>query len=233
MATDPIQVFVSPTERHPSIKNLGRASMLPEDYGCDVAWRANGQWWGVQRKEVSDFIASVQDGRLAKEIGQMRGRLAIPMIVIEGKVQWDNNGNLISKGYGMQITQQQWHGMLFAITYQGVAVLFTATTPETAVIVTSLTAWSQKDNHTSLLRRPGPDKTSMWGTVDNKDWARHLLQGFPGIGPQVAQDIIDHFGGIPLQWTVTPAQMMKVKGLGKGRIKTLMEAFQTPPATTP
>jgi Fanconi anemia group M protein len=231
--TDDVTIYVAPSERHPAMIGLAdKISNLPEQYGCDIIWRAHNQWWGIQRKEIKDFIASIMDGRLAKELGQMRGHVNTPIVVIEGRLKWSSNDILMLGGYGQQITKAQYHGMLFAIMHEGVHVIFTDDTPGTVQLAKHLAAWSQKESHTSLSRRPGPEKTNMWGTVDNRDWAKHLLQGFPGIGPTVAEDIINHFGKVPLQWTVTGKQLMEVPGIGQTRAKALLQAF-TPGASGP
>lgn len=226
-STDDITIFVAPSERDPHIKGLAdRISNLPEQYGCDIIWRAQDQWWGIQRKEVKDFFASVQDGRLAVELAQMRGNLAIPLVVIEGKLTWSNDDILMHSTYGQTVTRQAFHGMLFSITHEGANVFFTESTRHTAALVRHLASWSQKENHNTFKRRPGAESSTSWGKASNLDWARWLLQGFPGIGPQVATDIIQHFGRVPLRWDVTPAELIKVPGIGKTRAKALIEAFE-------
>lgn len=221
-------VFVAPTERHPAIKKLGtKISTLPEQYGCDILWRAQHQWWGVQRKEIKDFIASIVDGRLAKELGQMRGHVALPLVVIEGRLRWSTDDVLIENRYGQTINRQQFNGMLFSITAEGANVFFTEDTEHTAQLTKHLILWSQKESHNTMQRRPGPQQASAWGKASNHDWARHLLQGFPGIGNGVADAIIKHFGRVPLTWDVTVSELIKVPGVGKVRARQLLEALET------
>jgi ERCC4-type nuclease len=223
---DEVTIFVAPSEHDTHIKALAdRVSNLPEQYGCDIIWRAQDQWWGIQRKEVKDFFASVQDGRLAVELAQMRGNLAIPLVVIEGRMNWSADDILMHSTYGQTITRQMFHGMLFGITYEGANVFFTDSTKHTAGLVRHLSVWSRKDSHNSMRRRPGAEASSMWGKASNEDWARHLLQGFPGIGPAVADAITRHFGRVPLRWDCEPADLVRIPGIGKVRAKALIEAF--------
>jgi Holliday junction resolvasome RuvABC DNA-binding subunit len=62
--------------------------------------------------------------------------------------------------------------------------------------------------------------------VDSRDWALHLLQGFEGIGPDLAAAIFDHFEGVPFRWNVEGAKgLMEVPGIGKGRAEKLWGAL--------
>lgn len=229
--TDAPFFFVAPTERG-VIKALasgeggGEVSMFPERMGCDVAWRAHGGWWGCQRKELKDFIASIADGRLAKEIAQMKA-LPHPSIVIEGRIKWDNDGCLIAQGYGSgsrRITRSQWRGMIWSIERQGIHVAYTTDMTDTAEWIKHFAQWSMKDKHYSAIRRPGP--VSAWGSVSNEDYALHLLQGFDGVGVDKAKAIVDHFGGVPLQWTCTEKELMQVEGVGKVIAKRMVKALE-------
>lgn len=226
MEMEEVTIFVAPTERDQHITALAnKVSNLPEQYGCDIIWRAQNQWWGIQRKEVKDFFASVSDGRLGRELAQMRGNLAIPLVIIEGRMNWSSDDILMHSTFGQTITRQMFHGMLFSITYEGANVFFTDSTKHTAGLVRHLATWSTKESHHSMRRRPGATSGSMWGKATNRDWARHLLQGFPGIGPTVADSIIEHFGRVPLRWDCEPADLVRVAGIGKTRAKALIEAF--------
>ena len=192
----------------------GTVSMLPENKGCDVAWYVNGTWWGVQRKEIADFIASVQDGRLAREIAQMRAaELPIMVVVIEGRVQFTNDGYLMLGQRQTRVTKSQYNSMQWSLMDLGVHVSYTDSAYGTAEYIGGLARWSMKKTHNSMMRRPGP--VAPWGKVMNEDWALHLLQSFDGLGLDRARAVLKHFGGVPLDWTVTEKELMQVPGIGK------------------
>ena len=216
-------LFVSSTEREPFRKHLPphTLSTLPERYGCDVAWPSNGQWWGVQRKELQDFIASVQDGRLAKEIGQMR-QTVMPVLVLEGRVRF--TAGALDGVWGKPVTEKQFRGMLYSLARQGVTVFRTDDVRGTANEVKHLMGWSEKDRHTSMVKRPGP--THQWGKADNRDFQEHFLMGLPGVGPELAGRIINRFGGVPMAWTVTADELCQVDGIGKVRAKGLIDGLR-------
>lgn len=199
------------------------SSSLTERYGVDFLWRTRGTYWGIQRKAVPDFLASMRDGRVTREVAQMRTKVSMPMLVIEGRMEWSMDGQLLGTRY--DITRDQWRALMFSLASQGVTVETTHTPAQTVEFVVAFSRWTEKAKHTSLTARPKL-VDAPWGKPGNRDWGVFLLQGFDGIGPEVAGAIYDHFGGLPLEWTVTEKELLAVPGLGKGRVKKLMELLK-------
>lgn len=228
-AGEAVELIIAPTEP-PRLKEIAaQVSLLPERYGCDVIWWGKHQGedvlWGVQRKELKDFIASVQDGRLAKEVGQIRASgIPIPMVIIEGTVKYSNSGNLIWNSYGQEITVNQWNGMLWSLQNEGVHVTYTKDLTHTVEYIKRYAEWTCKTKHSSLMRRP--TAFSPFGVASNEDWAVHLLQGFQALGVDRAKAIIKHFGGVPLQWTVTKKELLEVPGIGPKIAEDLIKALE-------
>lgn len=221
-------LIVAPTERHAAINGLaastdGTVSMLPEKHGCDVLWRAQDGWWGVQRKELADFIASVQDGRLAREVAMMK-EVAMKIVLIEGRIQYTNDDMLMFNKRGQAVTRSQFYGMQFSLMAMNVHVMFVRDQAETAEWISTLARWSMKSRHTSMMRRPGP--VSMWGTVGDEDWSLHFLQGLDGLGIEKARAIVTHFGGVPMDWSCSEKDLMQVPGIGKTLAKRMMNALR-------
>lgn len=230
-----IEFFVAPTEPK-QMKELaadgGQITLLPEKHGVDVCWwgKYHGEdaLWGVQRKELKDLLASVTDGRLAREVAQMKGSIPLPIVFIEGKIQFDLNGNLVWNSWGQEYTRAQFKGILWSLMHEGVHIEYTKDVNETVNMIRLYAQWSQKLKHTSIMKRPTP--FNPWGKPGNVDYEVHLLQGFDVLGQQRAKDLIKHFGGVPLQWTVTEQELMKVPGIGKKIAQSLMAAL--PPDST-
>lgn len=228
------EIVVSPAEpkwlksRLSAIYNVTTSKTLTEDRGVDIAWLgAADNWWGVQRKQLDDLIASVGDGRIQREVGQMNAATGVvmPHIIIEGQVRFTSEGVLIRDGqrFGQEFTRRQWRGLLWSLQKAGVAISYAPTGGDLVELVVDLYAWSQKARHTTIRGRPGAPATD-WGTRGNREWARHLLQGFDGIGPEVADAILD-VHGLPLAWTVTVDELMQVPGVGKVRAKKLLQGL--------
>ena len=95
---------------------------------------------------------------------------------------------------------------------------------DTAEVIYDLYAWSQKARHNALRQRPGP-APGPWGTRTSASWQRHLLQGFDGIGPELAEAIINRFGCAPIAWPVDADELRMVPGIGPKRAAQLIEAL--------
>lgn len=216
-------MLISPTEPV-SLRALGKVSSVPERFGSDFLIIAQGSRTGIQRKQFpADFISSLADGRLYQEVHQM-APLHRAVLVVEGLGRWTLDGQLLDD-HIRNFTRKQFRSLLFSIAWEfGVQVFITRDMRETTEFLMELDAWARKKEHRSLRSRPGPRGNS-WGVKTNKDWAIHVATSFPGIGVTLGQGIYDHFGGLPLQWTVSEDELRGVPGIGKDRARQLIRAL--------
>jgi ERCC4-type nuclease len=191
-------------------------------FGVDIFWTARAQTWGCQRKEVADFLASIHDGRLKTDRAKMR-RLDHPILLIEGKIRWTLDGQLMTNGFGQSWSRTQHRNYLLSVQNDGIMVEFTDDLNDTILRVQEMHKWSDKD-HESGKGRPKP--VSSWGKAGHRDFQIHLLTSFDGIGVKAAEAILDHFGKVPMHWDVDDAkELAKVPGIGPVRAKRMMAAL--------
>src|SRR5512139_620381 len=96
-------MMIAPTEPA-ALRALGTVKLTPERFGVDIMWGSTVTGLcGIQRKEISDFFASMTDGRLAKERAQMQG-LDLRVLVIEGRPMWTTEGVLVSR-FGPEVSR--------------------------------------------------------------------------------------------------------------------------------
>lgn len=202
-------MLVSPAEPK-QLRELGNTSSAPEKHGADFLWwTKNAGMVGVQRKEINDLIASLADDRLAREIPLLQ-RLDIAMVLIEGRVEWTNDGFLLATS--SQFTRAQYLGVLWSLQSSGLWTGFTASLTDTTEYISLFCRWTTKERHTGLLKRTQKAAKDEYGIRSERAWQIHVMQGFPGVGYERARAIVDHYGGLPLQWT---GMLEDVDGIGK------------------
>jgi ERCC4-type nuclease len=212
-------MLIAPTEPG-IIKALGTSSTMPEKYGADVLHLPGRGIVGIQRKEVSDLVSSMRDGRFAKELAQMAA-LHRGLLLIEGAWYWAGDGQSAAvRGF----TRDQYHGLCLSVQAQGFWIIETTDLGDTVRFLERFPAWASRQNHDSLLARP--KATSRWGSPDSAEWGVHFWQSFDGISIKRAKALYAKLG-LPLAWTCTEDDLLGVEGIGKVTAKKLWEALNT------
>lgn len=217
-------MLIAPTEaQHPALRALGRVSSTPERCGVDFlfATRATGTV-GIQRKAFpADFLASINDGRLSKEVAQMQV-LDVRVLLVEGRGTWTTDGKLIAR-WGQHWTRAQHRSFLWSMRAAGVWVEWSDDVEDTARVVRGLETWARKAKHTSLARRPGAK--GAWGKPTNREYLIHLVMGLPGVGPELAERIVDTLG-MPFGWAVTVDDLVRVHGIGRKKAEQIYACLE-------
>lgn len=215
-------MLVSPTEPA-ALRAVGITSQRAEDFGADILWAQRGIGLiGVQRKEFpGDFLASV-GSRLPMQLAKM-ARLAIAVLVLEGRGVWTTEGEL-AHGWGQGWTRSQHRRYLCSIRARGIWIEHTDGLDDTVGFLRDLRAWAAKPKHHALAQRDGPPKNS-WGQVTSRAWQVHMVQGIDGVGPELAERIVDTLG-LPFQLVATEDDLMRVHGVGKVTARRIVRAFE-------
>lgn len=224
-------MLVSPTEPKPFDILGGQRTWKVEDWGVDFLWSARGMYWGVQRKELRDLVASVEDGRLAKERLQWPSVTGHVWLVIEtgergGAAPREMpDGQLVSLGkWGRPWTGEQLRSFTYSLMHQGVGVVWTQDVEGTVARIRELVAWSRKEHQ-------GPVKATVprdvFGKRDDRAYGVWLLSSLPGVGAEMAGRIWDHFHGLPigLKDGIGVKELTGVKGVGKVTAERIVKVF--------
>lgn len=218
-------VLLSPSERELSHILGGNAvtSPIPEEKGADALLYTKHGLFGIQRKAVPhDFISSIQDGRMARSTTLLKELCQFRLLLCEGRFRFYPDGKL---DMGLRVptryTYRHVRGMLFDIRYvKNVEVDWTEDVHDTADYILTLAEFFSKEKHLGLYTRPSVK--GVWGVPTKHDLGLWLLQSFSGIGPTIADNIIEHFGGrIPLRWSCAARELAQVRGLGRKRAEEM------------
>lgn len=220
-------LLISPTEPE-QLQLLGTLSWIPENFGADILFSEQGKLIGVQRKAFpADFIASLHDGRLAKEVAQMR-QLDIAMLLLEGRPRWTIDGELV-RDYtaGKSFNRSGFRNLCYSMwDVYGIIIDWADDSNDTVSAIMALKSWAGKAEHLTLTRRPKVQENPWGGTLTNRDYGLHLLQSLPGVGPKLAANMYDAFGRVPLRWDVEKKELAQVQGIGKVKLGQLWKLFE-------
>lgn len=202
-------------------------SSLPEEKGADILLYTMQGLFGIQRKGIPhDFISSIEDGRMARSTSLLTQHCQFRLLLCEGRFRYYPDGKLdMGARVPTRYSYRQIHGMLFDIRYvKGVEIDYTEDIHDTAGYILGLAEFFSKQKHLGLYTRPSVKGS--WGAPTAKDVDLWLLQSFQGIGVATAEKIIEHCGGgVPLSWTCTYEELLRVPGLSAKRAKMLWEAL--------
>lgn len=225
----PHRILIAPTEPT-SLKALATSiTLFPETYGCDVLYYTYQPYTciGFQRKEISDFISSINDGRLQKELLQIKeSPLSFAVLILEGPFIYTNDGNLANGTF----TRSSLRNILLSIQSENILTVLTDNLADTISTIPDMAKYLSKPNHTTLSRRPNQSKDS-WGRTSSESFAIHILQSFPNIGPTTAKAIYKYFNHIPLAWTVSDVDLSRVPGIGIKTAQRLINVLKLKPET--
>lgn len=221
--------LISPSESKLAaiLKDDAIVSSLPEEKGADVLIYTKQGLVGVQRKEIpNDFLASITDGRIARETSLLPKGCKFCLLLLEGRFKYWPDGRIaLGRKEPSKFTEAQVRGILFDIKYvKGVDYDYTEDAYDTVAYMRAISRWMDKEKHLSLFSRPGGTKGT-WVIPTAKEVHSWVLQGFDGIGPSLADAIIEHFGRVPLAWTCSLEELAKVPRLSTKRAKILWQSL--------
>ncbi len=218
-------ILVAPSEPKPILQlitDLGHEAIIstqPETRGADYLMSGQLGFVAVQRKEVGDLLASIEDGRLQQQISLLRYE-PVPILMLEGWPEFTTGGQ--------HLDRPRWNltgfrNILRSIGREGIQIERTDDLADTAAALAELEHYWQRPVHTSLLTRPKRIRTDSFGRKQADDRAAWVLQGFPNIGPELARRIVAKFEGLPLSWTCSLEEWCEVEGIGKTTAVALLE----------
>lgn len=203
-------------------------SSIPETKGVDYLIPTPHGLYGIQRKEVPhDFLSSIMDGRLAKETSLMAQHLKYRVVLGVGRFKFYPDGNVYTGGpkAAYRFYEQQIDLMVFSIKLiKGIDVEFVDDRYKFVDYIDTVIKFMNKEKHVGLFSRPAAQ--SEWGAPSSEEFKLWILQGFPQVGPGLAENILKAFGKLPLKWDCEFGDLLHVPGIGQTRARKLWEILK-------
>ncbi|OIR12568.1 MAG: hypothetical protein BEU05_03000 [Marine Group III euryarchaeote CG-Bathy2] len=165
---------------------------------------------GVERKTGADFVGSMLDGSLFRQLKALKQQFRRPLLILEGDDLYT----------ARRVEPKAIRGALAAIAGDfGVPILPSADTAETADLLVALLERSR--------RTPGPPQLRpAAGKLSPEEQQRHILEGLPGISAVLAQRLLHHFRSVAAVFAADTEALREVEGIGALKAAAVRDAIE-------
>ncbi|HDQ16327.1 MAG TPA: hypothetical protein ENN45_04645, partial [Bacteroidetes bacterium] len=182
------------------VKNLVARGINIEPKQLDTGDYVLSSRIGVERKNVDDFLQSLIDGNLFKQVSRLRDAYSRPILILEGE-------NLFTK---RNISHNAIYGSLASISVDyGISVMNTKNAMETADLLGVIAKREQKENKKIVAVRGEKHQMSL------EERQQFLIEGLPNVSGVIAKRLLDHFGSIRAIVNASEKELQEVEGVGK------------------
>jgi len=191
----------------------------------DILLLTNSGKIACERKATpGDFISSVQDGRLQREVVAMREVSDINIIIQHGTFRYDKDCHLIVPGMKYRErkdgekarsgwTRKGIRNLKRTLTYvEGLYIEEAADDEDLVDVVNSLQEYFDEKTHSALRRRPSIQ--SNWFSPTRDEKVQYFYQGLPGIKDIRAHDLQALFHNPMDIYQASVEEIMECPGIG-------------------
>ena len=163
----------------------------------------------IERKTVNDFISSMINRRLLNQLEELQ-QYPKKLLIIEGIDEQE----LYSDENITGMNPNSVRGFLLSILLKhNVPIIFTKNAEDTAKFISVIA--NKKETSISLNAK----KKSM----NKKEQAKFILEGFPGIGPKSAKKLLEKFKTLKNIFNASEEDLKKILGIKGQTLKSLVE----------
>ncbi len=165
---------------------------------------------GVERKEVSDFLSSMMDGRLFKQVRALKQAYLSPILILEGEGLYTTRN----------INRFSIDGSLASIVSDyGVTILRTSSPEDTAYLLMGMAKRER-----SVGRNVGI-RTGRAGT-STREQQRFIIEGLPNVSAVNARRLLEHFGTVRKVMAADMDDLLKVRGIGAKTAQAILNILE-------
>ncbi len=189
----------------------------------------------IERKTVSDFISSMINRRLLKQLEELK-QYKHNLLIIEGIDEQElySNEDVIYSKYAISqeairnrpselrgkskktrgLSSNSIRGFLLSILLKHkVPIIFTKNSEDTAKFILIISKRKPKELSLNVSKK----------SLDRKERLQFILEGFPGIGPKSAKKLLEKFKTIKNIANASEQELKEVIGKKAGIIKKIIE----------
>ena len=180
----------------------------------DVADYVVGSY-AVERKSVRDFVSSLYSGRLFDQAHRMGEAYRTSMLVVEGDL-WEELKRVRN-------SRSLWGALISSVLDFGLNMFFTPDGKQTAQFLFTL---GKGGRHTKGSGGP-PIVVRKPRSQDLNRLQLSVLASLPGIGPQMAGQLLGYFGSLRKVFSASMTEIAVGAGLGRSRALSLTKLLDS------
>ncbi len=164
----------------------------------------------VERKERSDFEASIMDGRLFRQLENLKLNYERVVLLVEGEQ---------SAG---KIDRRALLGAYSSVVADyGTSVFFTRDLERSAELVFSMA------KHEQMMRKQPMRVFARKKALNLSDYQRAAAESLPLIGPKMAKTLLEHFGSLKNLFQADERELLLVPGMGKKKARIIRKVISS------
>ena len=154
----------------------------------------------VERKTLKDFVVSIIDGRLFKQMIRLANSNSKCVLILEG---------MVSETAELGMTREALQGALITVSLiLGIPVLRSKDPSETAKLIVYIGRQIESMAMGGVQRHGYRPK-------NKRKRQLFILQGLPGIGRERAERLLARFGSVEVAISASSGELQTVDGIGK------------------
>lgn len=153
----------------------------------------------IERKTARDFIVSIIDGRLFRQMANLKKNSDHPVLLIEGNPFQT----------GLEMNRSAIRGALVNVQMAWKIPVVHSRSVEDSIELMQMMAHQLEKISTHVPSRPGYRPRRM------SSRQLYVLQGFPRVGPHVAKRLLMHFGSVAAVLGASVEALRAAKGIGR------------------
>lgn len=162
---------------------------------------------GIERKSTRDFIDSIIDKRIFDQAKYLKDTFSKPIFLIEGKRGLYSARNVHPNAIRGALAS-------LAISFS-IPILWTKNEKDTAGMLKTIARREQEDKKKTISIRG--EKKPLRG----KKLQKYIVEGFPNIGPKLAENLLERFGTIKELVNADLEELKEVEKIGEKTAKKI------------
>jgi len=206
-----VVVFIDNRElKSPVSKFLYEMGIELKPRQLDVADFQVSERVGIERKEANDFLSSIVDGRLFKQVLELREHFERPVLVLEGRGLFELRDMHENSVRGALVS--------VAVDHQ-VPILWAESPLETAKYVAQIARREQIEYERSVQIRGGRRPEVL------RDRQEYIVAGLPNVGTKLARALLKEFGSVEKVFRASEERLKKVEKVGEKKARGIRKVI--------